>query len=177
VLRVGQDDVARPPGGEVAEVVECASEDAVAVGAVAAARAGPPAVIAAAPAGLGLGQILDAGDPFGGVGQVFSGSWQGGAPVRWFLQENTQKDPDRFASRPGSDARDSQNKGYSHGVEERVQLDGTLAATESRPREERQAEVDGGGIERVGGLLELSTEAIGVVQPRARAIKTWAKSA
>src|SRR4051812_30286799 len=50
-------------------------------------------------------------------------------------------------------------------VEERVQLDGTLAATESRPREERQAEVDGGGIQRVGGLLELSTEAIGLVQP------------
>jgi hypothetical protein len=82
VLGVGQDDVARPPGGEVAEVVEGAPEDAVAVGAVAATRAGPPPEIAAALAGLGLGQILDAGDPFGGVGQVFSGSWQGDAPVR-----------------------------------------------------------------------------------------------
>jgi len=77
VLGVGQDDVARPPGGEVAEVVERASEDAVAVGAVAAARAGPPSEVAAAPACLGLGQVLDAGDPLGGVGQVFSGSWQG----------------------------------------------------------------------------------------------------
>ena len=77
VLGVGQDDVARPPGGEVAEVVERALEDAVAVGAVVAARAGPPPKVAAALAGLGLGQILDAGDPLGGIGQVFSGSWQG----------------------------------------------------------------------------------------------------
>jgi hypothetical protein len=77
VLGVGQDDVARPPDGKVAEVVERTSEDAVTVGAVAAARAGPPPVVAAAPAGLGLGQILDAGDPLGGIGQVFSGSWQG----------------------------------------------------------------------------------------------------
>jgi hypothetical protein len=77
VLGVGQDDIARPPGGEVTEVVECALEDAVAVGAVAAPRAGPPPVIAAALSGLGLGQMFDAGDPLGGVGQVFSGSWQG----------------------------------------------------------------------------------------------------
>lgn len=54
--------------------MECALEDAVAIGAVAATRAGPPTVIAAALSGLGLGQILDAGDSLGGVGQVFSGS-------------------------------------------------------------------------------------------------------
>jgi hypothetical protein len=50
-------------------------------------------------------------------------------------------------------------------VDERVQFDGALAATESRPREERQAKVDRRGIQRVCGLLELSAEAIGLVQP------------
>jgi hypothetical protein len=77
VLGVGQDDVTWPRGGEVAEVVECAWEDAVAIGTVAAARARPPPIVAAALAGLGLGQILDAGDPLGGIRQVFSGAWQG----------------------------------------------------------------------------------------------------
>ena len=77
MLRVGQDDIAGASGGEIAEVVEDALEDPVAVGAVAAPRAGPPPVVAAALSGLGLGQMFDAGDPLGGVGQVFSGSWQG----------------------------------------------------------------------------------------------------
>ena len=50
-------------------------------------------------------------------------------------------------------------------VQECVQLHRTLAATEFRPGEKRQAEVDGRGIQCVGGLLELSAEAIGLVQP------------
>jgi hypothetical protein len=76
VLRVGQDDLAGPPGREIAEVVEGASEDAVAVSTVATMRARSPPVVAAARADLGLGQILDAGDPLGGIRQVLSGSGQ-----------------------------------------------------------------------------------------------------
>ena len=79
VLGVGQDQVAGPPGDEIAEVVEGALEDPVAVGAVAATRAGPPPEVAAAFAELGLGQVLDAGDALGGVGQIFSGSGHGAA--------------------------------------------------------------------------------------------------
>jgi hypothetical protein len=45
-------------------------------------------------------------------------------------------------------------------VDERVKFDSGLVASELSPGEKRQAEVDGRGIQRVGGLLELSTEAI-----------------
>ena len=105
MLGVGQDEVAGPPGDEIAQVVEGALEDPVAVGAVAAARAGPPPVVAAAFAELGLGQVLDAGDALGGVGQVFSGSWHGAALLGVVsLQENTRIGPVRFISQPGSRA-------------------------------------------------------------------------
>jgi len=77
VLGVGQDQVTGPPRDGIAEVVEGTSEDPVTVGAVAATRAGPPPEVAAALAELRLGQVLDASDALGGVGQVFSGSWQG----------------------------------------------------------------------------------------------------
>jgi hypothetical protein len=77
VLRVSQDEIARPAGDEVAEVVECALEDPIAVSTMATTRAGTPAEVAAPMTDLRLGQILDAGDAFGGVGQIFSGSWQG----------------------------------------------------------------------------------------------------
>src|SRR5215472_10561493 len=42
VLGVGQDEVAGAPGGEIAEVMEGASEDPVTVGAMATVGAGPP---------------------------------------------------------------------------------------------------------------------------------------
>jgi hypothetical protein len=77
VLGVGQDQVAGPPGDEVAEVVERALGDTVAVGAVATAGTGPSSEVAAALADLGFWQVLDAGDALGGIGQVFSGSGQG----------------------------------------------------------------------------------------------------
>ena len=56
MLGVDQDDVAGPPGEGIAQVVEGAACQAVAVGAMAAARAGPPAVISALAGDLGLGQ-------------------------------------------------------------------------------------------------------------------------
>ena len=40
-------------------------------------------------------------------------------------------------------------------VEERVQLDGALRLAEPRPREQRQAEVDHRGVERVDGVLDI----------------------
>jgi hypothetical protein len=77
VLGVGQGEVAGAPGDEIAEVMEGAPEDPVTVGAMATAGAGPPPVVAATLADLGLGQILDAGDALGGVGQIFSGAGHG----------------------------------------------------------------------------------------------------
>ena len=54
----------------------------VAIGAMATMWTGPPAIIAVLAADLGIGQILDARDPLGGVGSVFSGSWHGVSPGR-----------------------------------------------------------------------------------------------
>src|SRR5262249_38443472 len=79
VLRVGQEEVAGASRDEVTEVVERAPEDPVAVGAVAAAWAKPPAVVAATFTKSGLGQILDAGDALGGFGQIVSGPGHGAA--------------------------------------------------------------------------------------------------
>ncbi|MBV8402528.1 MAG: hypothetical protein JOZ17_27985 [Acetobacteraceae bacterium] len=67
---VEHDDVAGPSGERVAEVVESTAAATIAVGAVAAARAGPAAVIAAPDADVGSGQVVDAGDALGGVGAV-----------------------------------------------------------------------------------------------------------
>jgi hypothetical protein len=66
------DEVAGPVGAGVAEVMEGAAAEAIAVGAVTAARAGAAAVVAAAGADDGLGQVLDAGDALGGVGSVLA---------------------------------------------------------------------------------------------------------
>jgi hypothetical protein len=77
VLRVSQDEIARPAGDEVAEVVEGPLEDPIAVSTMATTRARSSPEVAAPMTDLRLGQILDAGNALGGVGQVFSGSWQG----------------------------------------------------------------------------------------------------
>src|SRR5262249_40005156 len=52
------------------------------VGAMAAAGAGPPPVVAAPLADPGTGQVLDAGDALGGVGQIFSGAGHGAVLLR-----------------------------------------------------------------------------------------------
>jgi hypothetical protein len=62
--------------------VEGATELVVAIGAMPAMWAGPPAIIAVLAADLGIGQILDARDALGGVGSVFSGAWHGVSPGR-----------------------------------------------------------------------------------------------
>jgi hypothetical protein len=45
-----------------------------------------------------------------------------------------------------------------------VKFDSGLVAPELSPREQRQAEIDGRGIQRVSRMLELSAKAIGLVQ-------------
>jgi hypothetical protein len=82
VLGVDDDGLAGPSGEGIAEVVETATELAVAIGAMTAAWAGPASVIPALAADLGFGQILDAGYALGGVGSVFTGSWHDLSPGR-----------------------------------------------------------------------------------------------
>ena len=82
VLRGDHAEVGGPPGEGIAQVVEGAPSEPIAVGAVATAWAGPPALISARDADLGRGQVLDAVDPLGGVGSVFARSWHGGSPGR-----------------------------------------------------------------------------------------------
>src|SRR5512135_419742 len=73
----------------IAEVVEGAAAPTIAVGAVATARAGPAAIVAAAEADVGLRQVIDASDALGGIGAVFAGSWHGEAPGRGDLPGDT----------------------------------------------------------------------------------------
>jgi hypothetical protein len=49
-------------------------------------------------------------------------------------------------------------------VEQRVQLHPTLGAAEACPREDREAEIDGGGVERIHGLLQLQIEGVARVK-------------
>src|SRR5208337_1065196 len=68
MLGIDQDHVAGPTGQGVAQVVEGASHQPIARGAMAAAWTGTAPVISALAADLGLGQVLDAGDARGRVG-------------------------------------------------------------------------------------------------------------
>jgi hypothetical protein len=96
MLGIDEDDVARSAGEGIAEVVEGAAGDAVAVGAMPAARARPPAIIAALAGELGLGQVVDACGALGGVGAIFAGSRHGVAPGRGFLPGITESDGGLF---------------------------------------------------------------------------------
>jgi len=49
-------------------------------------------------------------------------------------------------------------------VEERVQLDAGLGGAEQGPREQGEAQVDGGGVERVDGVVEVEPEVVVRVQ-------------
>jgi hypothetical protein len=93
VLGVEHDEVAGPTREGVTEVVEGAAGGAVPVGAVAAPRAGPAAVVAAAEADVGPGQVVDAGDALGGIGAVFAGSWHGDAPGRKTTIRQSARNP------------------------------------------------------------------------------------
>ena len=43
-------------------------------------------------------------------------------------------------------------------IEQGVHLDGSLLGSEPGPREHRQAEVDGGGVQGIHGVVEIETE-------------------
>jgi len=85
MLGVDQDDVAGSAGEGIAQVVKSTASEAVAVGAMAASRTGPPAVIAALAGDFGLGKVVEACGAFSGVGAVFAGWRHGLAPGRGLL--------------------------------------------------------------------------------------------
>ena len=43
-------------------------------------------------------------------------------------------------------------------IQHRVQFDRRLGGLEWRPRKQREAQIDGGGVERIGGAVELGAE-------------------
>ena len=73
MLGIDQDHVAGPTGQGIAQVVEGASHQPIAIGAMAAAWTGTPPVISALAADLGLGQVLDAEMPAVGSGRYSPG--------------------------------------------------------------------------------------------------------
>lgn len=94
VLRVEQDDVARPAGERVAQVVEGAVGDPIAVGAMTTPRARAPPV--AADADLGFGQITGPVDAESRAGTIFAGSWHGVPPEKTVLPGDTLSDGKMF---------------------------------------------------------------------------------
>jgi hypothetical protein len=89
VLGTEQDEVAGPAGEGVAQVVEATADDPVAGGAATAPRAGAAAIVAAADADLGPGQVLGPIDAEGRVGAIIAGSWHGVTPERKVLPGDT----------------------------------------------------------------------------------------
>jgi hypothetical protein len=89
VLGVEHDNVAWPFCERVAEVMESAARQAIAVGTMAAAGAGTPAVVAAPEADIWLGQVVDAGDPLGGIGSIVAGPWHDETPGGKVLPRDT----------------------------------------------------------------------------------------
>jgi hypothetical protein len=77
VLRVGEQDFARPTVDEVAEVVKFAGENLLSPAAFAATWTRPMREISAAFDDFGLGQVLWISDPFGWIRQIFAGAEHG----------------------------------------------------------------------------------------------------
>src|SRR5512135_895802 len=72
VLGVGDDDIERPAGADITQVVEGPPALVAARGGPAAPRARTTAVVAAAVFDMRGRQVLDSGDPFGGVRDVIA---------------------------------------------------------------------------------------------------------
>jgi hypothetical protein len=89
MLGIDQEDVAGSAGEGIAQVVEGATCQAVAVGAMSAAWTRPLAVIAVLAGDLGLGQVVDAIGALSGVGAIFAGRRHGLAPGRGLLPGST----------------------------------------------------------------------------------------
>jgi hypothetical protein len=72
VLRIGEHDFARPPGDQVANIMQAPLEGAVPVGRPFAAWTGPVTVVPALLDVLGSGQVFDPLDPFGRVRPILA---------------------------------------------------------------------------------------------------------
>src|SRR5262245_29747061 len=82
MLGVADDKIDGAAGAGVAQVVQGASGNRVAAGAVAAATAPASRVVAAAPLDTRPGKVLDAGNALGDVGDVLAWTKHGLSPVR-----------------------------------------------------------------------------------------------
>ena len=52
-------------------------------------------------------------------------------------------------------------------IQQRVYLDGTLVRTESCPRKQRQAQIDGSGIQRIQAVIQVEAKRfVGIHGPR-----------
>ena len=62
-------------------------------------------------------------------------------------------------------------------IEQRVHLHRRLGGAKVRPRKHRQAQVDGGRIQRIDGVGQIQPESSSAYSFRAWAISRWANSA
>src|SRR3972149_641934 len=76
---VGQMDIVWTTRDQISQIVQDPLSLAMPIGAVPTMRARPFGEVAAARNDFRFGQILGIGNAFGGIGQVFSGPWHGGA--------------------------------------------------------------------------------------------------
>ena len=61
--------------------------------------------------------------------------------------------------------RDAEKRGdVALQVQQRMQFDGSLVLAESCPRKQREAEVDGGGVQRVQALIQIDADRIARIQ-------------
>jgi hypothetical protein len=76
-LRIGEEEIVRPPGHKISHVVQKTFDAAQSVGSSATTRARAAFVVPAAFDDCGFGQIFDTSDSLGNVGQVFTGCRHG----------------------------------------------------------------------------------------------------
>jgi hypothetical protein len=77
MLRIGEEEIVRPPGHKISHVVQKTFDAAQSVGSSATTRARAAFVVPAAFDDCGFGQIFDTSDSLGNVGQVFTGCRHG----------------------------------------------------------------------------------------------------
>ena len=71
----GDDQIDGVSGAGVAQVVECAGADGVASGGSVALRTGAGLGVPGAVPNQGFGKVFDAGDAFGGIGNILAWTW------------------------------------------------------------------------------------------------------
>jgi hypothetical protein len=76
---IGEMNVVRTAGSQISHIMQHASRPTIPVGTVPTPRAGLSSEVSAALDDLRFGQVLDAGDAFGGIGQILPRSRHGKA--------------------------------------------------------------------------------------------------